>query len=324
MSKQPNLIHGYNDSLLLQAALAVLHDFFDDDLEQLNLTVKMTLHDVIISAIHDAGLLPGIVFHGGTCLQRMYNCPRFSEDLDFTNIKPLTPTVFSDFGRDFSAAIKTRLKTLGFKDDQMIVKEPENLAWPGEKEPMVRRWAMRVVVGSRGRKEVVNIELANMPSYDYAPKAFVPIVAGIVPENVNVNIEPLNVIFNDKLIAVTQRPYIKYRDVFDIATLSQKRRYGVEPERLDPDLFLQKMADRDFTTEYMLAKVEEVRKILSSEEAVGGFSSEMSRFSIPGRTVDVNDPEIAKGFLSRTLAVLDDIDVLMREKQEESYRPGPR
>lgn len=323
MSKHPNLIHGYNDSLFLRASLAALRTLFDGDLEHLGITVKMTLHDIIISALHDAGLLPGIVFHGGTCLQRMYDCPRFSEDLDFANIKPLTPTVFSDFGKDFSAAIKTRLKTLGFKDDQMIVKEPVNLAWPGEKEPMVRRWAMRVVVGSRGRKEVVNIELANMPSYDYAPKAFVPITAGIVPESVNVNIEPLNVIFNDKLIALTQRPYTKYRDVFDIATFSQKRQYEVEPERLDPGLFLQKMADRDCTPEYMLTKVEGVRKILSSEEAIEGFSREMSRFSIPGRTVDVNDPEIAKGFLSRTLAVLDDIDALMREKQEESYRPGP-
>lgn len=324
MSKRPNTIYGYNDTFFLRSAMAVAKQLFGRDMDYLHITMKMSLHDVIISALHDAGLLPGIVFHGGTCLQRMYDCPRFSEDLDFANIKPLSPTVFFDFSRDFSAAIKTRLKALGFTDDQMIVKEPANMAWPAETEPSVRRWAMRVVVDPRGKKQSVNIELANMPSYDYAPKPFTPICPAITPKKVDVNIEPLNVIFNDKLIAVIQRPYTKYRDIFDIGTLAQKQQYGVEPERLDPDLFLQKMADRDFTPEYMLTKVEGVRQILSSEEAIEGFSREMSRFSIPGRTVDVNDPEIAKGFLSRTLAVLDDIDALMREKQEESYRPGPR
>lgn len=324
MKKRHNTIYGYNDSFFLRSTLAVLNDIFDGNVDYLHITMKMTLHDVIFYALHDAGLLPGIVFHGGTCLQRMYDCPRFSEDLDFANISTLTPNIFTDFSRDFGWAIRSRLKTLGFSDEQMTVKEPGNLAWPAEKEPAVRRWAMRVVVDPRGRKQVVNVELANMPSYDYSLKPFVPLSAAIVPGRVEVNVEPLNVIFNDKIISIIQRPYTKYRDIYDVGFLSQRHTYGSVAQSVDRDLFCQKMADREFTPEYVLGRIGEVREILLSEEAVTGFSREMSRFVIPGRTEDVADIEVARNFISRSLDILDEIEDLMRERQEESHLPGPR
>lgn len=297
-------LHGYTDSFFVNSVVQTVNELFDGNMDYLAITLKMSLHDVIMVALRNAGLLSGVVFHGGTCLQRMYGWSRFSEDLDFANIAKLNGDHFIEFSMKFDSAIRAELKRLGFTDDQIMIKNPKNLEWPGEVEPSVRKWSMRVDVGSRNMKQVVNIELADMPSYQYSPKAYEPLSNTFASGPVMVNVEPLNVIFNDKAISIIQRPFVKNRDIYDVGLLS-------DSQSIDRNLFLSKMADRKFTSDHVKEKIENVRQLLQSAEYPEKFSAEMSRFVIPGRTTDVSDRSVVDDIVAKSLNVLEDIGQIL-------------
>lgn len=308
---KPGILHGYTDSFLVRAAARKTEELFDGNMAYLGITVKMCLHDVIMQALRNADLLSGVVFHGGTCIQRMYNGTRLSEDLDFANIEELSGNRFFEFGEKFESAIRADLKRLGFSDDQITVTKPKNLEWPGDIEPMVRRWSMRVNVGPRGMKQMVNIELADMPSYEYSQQVFEPISGAVVTGPVLVNVEPLNAIFNDKVMAVIQRKYLKDRDIYDVGLLSSRQSF-------DRALFLAKMDDRGFSPDYVRERIAIVREALASPEFPESFTSEMSRFVLPGRTLDVQDPAIRKFLISNVSEILSAVEHALDEA------PGPR
>lgn len=327
--RRETLTHGYTDSFFVRSAMQTVNELFAGNMDYLTITMKMALHDVVMVALRNADLLSGVVFHGGTCLQRMYGWSRFSEDLDFANIAKLSGARFADFGVKFDSAIRTELKRFGFNNDQIMVKNPKNLEWPCGNEPAVRKWEMRVNVGPRNMKQVVKIELVDMPSYQHSPKAFAPLSNAFASGSIMVNVEPLNVIFNDKAISIIQRPFLKNRDIYDVGLLS-------DFQSIDRDLFLSKMADRNFTSDYVKKRIGEVRQSLESEGQVENFSAEMSRFVIPGKTMDVENPVVVESIMAKTIDVLESISQILddsdsdddegnKEREVQKYDPlGPK
>lgn len=315
--RQTDTIYGYHDSLFFRSAQQIVNSRFGGDIKYLPITMKMLLHDVAMLALERAQLLQGVVFQGGTCLQRVYNWSRLSENLDFTNIAELTENHFIEFGNSFGDAIRTELSKLGFSDGQITVKQPKNMAWPGKAEPEIRKWSMRVNVGPRSMKQVVNIELANMPSYNHAPMFFTPLSNAIGARRLMVNVEPLNVIFNDKLISIIQRPYLKYRDIYDVGLLSDR-------EHLDEALFISKMRDRAFSDEYVAGRIDAINDQLESKECIEAFKNEMTRFIIPGTSCDIHDNETVRVIIGKTLASLATVKGMLElEDVEEDSVPRP-
>lgn len=79
----------------------------DDPYEAL----REILQEIVLYALSDAGFFNHAVFYGGTALRILYGLPRFSEDLDFSLLKP-DPSF--DLSKYEKAVLET-LKTYGFE-----------------------------------------------------------------------------------------------------------------------------------------------------------------------------------------------------------------
>lgn len=312
MKKQSlNIVRDYNDTKFLRIAMQHVNEiFYGNYRDYLPITMKMLLHDMIMASLSSAGLLSDIVFQGGTCLQRVYDWPRLSEDLDFSNIGENSDERFLKFGNDFEAAVREELARIGFSDEEITVKRPRL----EEKEQIVRRWVIRVNVGNKNMKQFVNIELANVPTYEVTQKTFTPLSGITNGKRIMVNVEPLEVIFNEKVFTLVNRRFLKCRDVFDVSLLSDRL-------NINKDFFFIKINDFGLTKNFVLEQIDVARKRLVSEETPARFSAEMSRFVMPQRTVDVKDDKVVASIIGKAVNVLDDVESMLKEKPMKHQRP---
>jgi hypothetical protein len=81
----------------------------DDPFEAL----REILQEIVLYALSDAGFFKCAVFYGGTALRILYGLPRFSEDLDFSLIKP-DPTF--DLSK-YEKAVIEKLVAYGFESN---------------------------------------------------------------------------------------------------------------------------------------------------------------------------------------------------------------
>jgi len=91
----------------------------DDPFEAL----REILQEIVLYALSDSGFFKNAVFYGGTALRILYGLPRFSEDLDFSLIKP-DPTF--DLSK-YEKAVIQKLESYGF-EAQIETKIKENKA----------------------------------------------------------------------------------------------------------------------------------------------------------------------------------------------------
>lgn len=73
--------------------------------------LREILQEIVLAALSDAGFFKHAVFYGGTALRILYNLPRFSEDLDFSLIKPNPSFELSRYEK----AVVAKLQTYGFE-----------------------------------------------------------------------------------------------------------------------------------------------------------------------------------------------------------------
>lgn len=248
----------------------LLKEKFDDDKNLLRAAYKSALHDEIFEALKDSGILPYIVFQGGTCLQRVYGLPRLSEDLDFCY------SSFNDY--ENFLLVRQNLKSslmavfqdkLNFPAEHIQITSPTEFVSGEALGNKVEKWKMKIVISERGQKQALHVEIANIASLDYEKK----IIPSIVETGVHHfgNVESLNELYSDKAIALCFRPYIKYRDVFDITFLTGKR------QSLDAALFFQKL--KGYHIKNPLPLIEEKLQALQyTPETQEHFLFEMSRF----------------------------------------------
>lgn len=87
----------------------------DDPYEAL----REILQEIILYALSDAGFFTHAVFYGGTALRILYGLPRFSEDLDFSLLKPDPSFDLSKYEKavldtlyayGFEAQVETKMK----------------------------------------------------------------------------------------------------------------------------------------------------------------------------------------------------------------------
>ena len=50
--------------------------------------LREILQEIVLLGLYDAGFFKHAAFYGGTALRILHNLPRFSEDLDFSLLKP--------------------------------------------------------------------------------------------------------------------------------------------------------------------------------------------------------------------------------------------
>lgn len=232
---------------------------------------KELLHYDILFALGRAGLLNELVFQGGTSLRLCYGGVRYSEDLDFAG------------GAGFSTPLLLQIKSV--VEDyvskryalNVSVKQPAELKEdPAYGDVKVNKWQVSVETDP-GRKDTPNqkvkIEIASVQArtralrplqqnYDFLPDGYDTIVLPV---------QTLDEILADKLIALpTCIRYIRHRDIWDIAWLTQQR------AAFQPELIAAKI--EDYGVEDYAGMVDRFQAQLPEIVNSADFRNQMQRF----------------------------------------------
>lgn len=107
----------------------------DDDASR-NLALREVMQEIALSGLYRGGFFDKAAFYGGTCLRIFYGLPRFSEDLDFSLLKPdsnfsLEPYFraihdeFSVFG--FEVTLSAKKKSVESEVESAFLKKTSSL-----------------------------------------------------------------------------------------------------------------------------------------------------------------------------------------------------
>ena len=175
-----------------------------DALEARNL-LREALQASILAGLQRGGAMLTLAFHGGTALRLLFGLPRFSEDLDFSLREPAG----YDFPRLLTAVTRD-LRALGYEpsvkaSDKRAV-HSAFVAFPGLLHELG-------VSGRASESLAVKIEI------DTRPPPGATYETTLVRKHVLLNLSHHDrpTLLAGKLHAVLQRPYVKGRDLYDLA-----------------------------------------------------------------------------------------------------------
>lgn len=190
----------------------------DETMDRTRLRTREAMQDLILRSLSESGFSDVAVFHGGTCLRKLYGLNRLSEDLDFSLIIPRL-----EF--DFEAHLKRVIATFGDErlELQAKVREargelPIFSVMYGVNFRNILKMAgfSESVISSVHRDELIRVKMdvdTNPPSYRRD---------GIVHRDwvvsYDVRTEELPVLYAGKMSAVLCRQWkhrVKGRDLFD-------------------------------------------------------------------------------------------------------------
>lgn len=194
--------------------------------------IKEELQDVLLNFIYNSEKYKNLIFTGGTCLRKLYNLPRLSEDLDF----------------DFQAAFSSE----EFAEDIQVYLRSEAQLSPVEVKVANNKRTVFIKFIQRN-KEVIFVRCNFSPSKVRKEDIEVNPYYG-KKYNLFIKNYSLTALFTNKMRAFLEQIYFKgdtqeisfkWRDVFDIVwfiQLSAKSRFELRPdwERLEKELQLNK------------------------------------------------------------------------------------
>jgi predicted nucleotidyltransferase component of viral defense system len=245
--------------------------------------VKETVHLYLLSALSESGLLGHVVFQGGTALRLCYGGERYSEDLDFVCGRSGSYLNDIEFENLIGAALAATRRSLqlnfGIDPEQVALTQAARPGAIREASLAVAAWQIAVPIAAtpRAPRSRIRIEFANVPSYANLPM-IVRSTPGLVQiQDVILPVESANEILADKAVALTARPRLKYRDLWDVWYLK-----GKFDAKVDREMVQRKFGD--YGTTEVEARARRRLDELSSEAAAKAFLEEMKRF-LPAKRI---------------------------------------
>ncbi len=236
-----------------------------------NTVIKELLHYEILYALSESEAMDSLVFQGGTSIRLCHRGQRYSEDLDFA-----CGSVIPDLPMDSFARLLR--EQMGDRYGLTIqVSEPNRSPLGGQKVS-VDRWKATVRVPnpdkSIAQSQFINIEIASVPAYDvqFLPLAVNHTGLPAVIRQLLLPVESMQEILADKIVALGARPFVKYRDIWDIKFLADA---GV---RINPELVTKKLADYGWEASEFNQSLGDRIAALDTAAHREGFHKEMSRF----------------------------------------------
>ena len=174
-------------------------------LEARNL-VREYLQALILQSLQRAGSMTMLAFHGGTALRFLYSVPRYSEDLDFALERP---SARYDF-RAFLNSIRRDLEVQGY-----VVKIKLNDQKTVHSAFVRFSGLLYDLQLSPHQDEILAVKL----EVDTNPPKGAELSTSLIRRHVLLNLQhhtPASLLAG-KLHALLQRPYIKGRDLYDLA-----------------------------------------------------------------------------------------------------------
>ena len=259
--------------------------------------MKEAIHLHLLSALSEAGILQHVIFQGGTALRLCYGGERYSEDLDFVCGKAGAYLQDVDFDALVDKALEITKRTLQRDFDidatQIALKHPAQAELVKGSAVSVAAWLIVVPVNPTPHtpKSRIKIEFANVPSYDSKPQA-VSATPGLVQiQDVILNAETPNEILADKAVALTARPALKFRDVWDVWFLVNK--LGATPDR---EMVVKKFAD--YGTVDIAVKANARLDELAKDATATAFYAEMKRFLPSARVAQMSQMNLQRAMLA--------------------------
>ncbi len=265
--------------------------------------MKEVIHLHILSALSDARVLERVVFQDGTALRLCYGGERYSEDLDFVcgaNGSYLGTTELGEIvHRALAAATQTLARNFGLSGTAVELKDPDNVAALRLDAISVAAWQIRVPIDatSRAPRSFIKIEFANVPSYDNS--AAVVTNRFLLPDipNIILRVEQPMEILADKAVALTARPVLKHRDIWDIWFL--RRQLGAKVNRAMTESKI-----KDYKTVDAVDKARDRIDLLSEARTEIEFIAEMSRFLPQTRVDEIRAFALPKTIMSEAATFL--------------------
>ena len=181
-------------------------------------SLKEVIQEIVLCGLSRAGFFKSAVFYGGTALRIFYGLDRFSEDLDFSLIKPdpmfdleqFIPTLEKEvraFGLNFS--IEQKQKTIDSNIKSAFLKG-------NTKEHLLMFYTNSGLVGNISSNELIKIKFEidlNPPAYATFERKY-----RLLPYPYEVGLYDLPSLFAGKIHAVLCRGWksrVKGRDLYD-------------------------------------------------------------------------------------------------------------
>lgn len=236
---------------------------WDDILTQSNQThvdpkklLQEQLQKAVLAAFSHFNVFNHIVFQGGTALRLFYGNPRFSEDLDFVCLPPLSSFDLTEHLYKLPMVLEPQFPFL-----QTITAQMQ------KQHNTLQRGILTTTSDDPQQHVRLHIELAMVPSYQNTLR-----ILQFSPLHPAVRVETQTEIFADKLLALGCRTYIKGRDIWDIY-------YLLTEQKMTPpwELVWQKTNDYQTTASAVHQHLREVKTQLQTE-GVKLLSTELRRF----------------------------------------------
>lgn len=163
----------------------------------------------ILDLIYQSKYSDKLTFLGGTALKIIYGNPRFSEDLDFNNLK-ITPNEFNLL----TESIKKGLEKEGYKT------ETKNIFKGAYRSYFKILNVLSDLDLTEHKSEKILIQIDTAPhNFDYVPEDHLLQKFEIYRW---IKVVPLDIILSQKIATVLERKRAKGRDFFDIVFLFSK------------------------------------------------------------------------------------------------------
>lgn len=176
-----------------------------DDINVGRCKIREYLQARLMQILQDKAVFTTWTFLGGTALRFLYSIPRFSEDLDFSLVKPGLDDNFHDIVKTIKAAFeaegyKIKIKANSEKNVKYAFIKFEGLLFESGYSPH--------------RSEILSIKI----DLDTNPPEGANVISTIVRKYVILNIQHYDKssLLAGKLHALLARKYIKGRDVYDL------------------------------------------------------------------------------------------------------------
>ena len=186
-------------------------------LEEKKNALKEVIQEIALCGLSRAGFFNKAAFYGGTALRIFYGLDRFSEDLDFSLIKPEDDFQLSSY---FSG-LESELKSLGLK---FSIEEKAKTADTAIKSAFLKGNTKQHIISVYGAEELhinSNENIKIKFEIDTNPPAFAQFENkyGLLPTPYQVKLYDLPSLFAGKLHAVICRSWkhrVKGRDLYDL------------------------------------------------------------------------------------------------------------
>ena len=269
-----------------------------------DIVAKELLHFDLLRGISESPLGDHLIFQGGTALRICYQGDRLSEDLDFVCglgnaeplvIEPLVTILHQQMTERYGLTFE---KVKGPKGQDLTDRA------------QLKRWEFVITVPLQERKQRIRVEVCNVPAHDALPKLVRPSYPQLeMMEPIVLQVESEREIMADKIIALAARPWVKYRDVWDLKQLTDR---GLEP---DQGLIRIKAADYGLTALGLCQGLVGVQSRLQSPEVRRGFVAEMTRFvSTSMGTRLERQPQLSDEWLSNAVTLANRVCYELQEK----------